>query len=218
MYASITFYQSLVRYSSLYHLYCRLVISKESSLETRGGCLVGVQVSPTSERRVHYCPALNLFVVYRRRAAKWYPILWYPYVVYRTSVRRGGGDPLANATHVVTSCRPLSSRRNPSALLVGTISVGERWAQRASWGALIAYHLTLSGQDLSLTACGLRHPAVGVATCKRIIFNILPVRCTFCGLMTSRIKLPEMNITCARITRMCVEICRKKKIRIINIF
>lgn len=44
---------------------------------------------------------------------------------------------------------------------VGTVSVGERWARRASWGALIAYHLTLSGQDLSLTACGLRHPAAG---------------------------------------------------------
>lgn len=126
-----------------------------------GWLLVGVQVSPTSERRVHYCSALNLFVVYRRRAAKWYPILWYPYVVYRTSVRRGGGDPLANATHVVTSCRPLSSRRNPSALLSRDFGWWEMSTERASWGALIAYHLTLSGQDLSLTACGLRHPAAG---------------------------------------------------------
>lgn len=103
-----------MRYTSLCHLYRDF---KRSSARSSGRVLVGVQVSPTSgARRVHYCPALNLFVVYRRRAAKWYPILWYPYGVRRSG---GGGEgaPLANATHVVTSRRPLSSRCNPGAPL-----------------------------------------------------------------------------------------------------
>lgn len=92
-----------------------IVILREAALEA-GRVLVGVQVSPTSgARRVHYCPALNLFVVYRRRAAKWYPILWCTPTVYVGAVAARG--PLANATHVVTSRRPLSSRCNPGAPL-----------------------------------------------------------------------------------------------------
>lgn len=84
-----------------------------------------------------------------------------PYVVYRASVRRQGGAPLRTRhmlLHHVAHCRRGAT---PALCWVGTVSVGERWAWRASWGALIAYHLTLSGQDLSLTACGLRHPAAG---------------------------------------------------------
>jgi len=95
--------------TSLCFLYYRIVISKESSFETREGAAHrGVQVSPTSERRVHYCSALNLFVVYRRRAAKWYPILWYPYVVYRASIRRRGKTLLRMRhmlLHHVAHCR-----------------------------------------------------------------------------------------------------------------
>lgn len=70
------------------------VISKKVANLKRRGVLVGVQVSPTSvERRVHYCPSLNLFVVYRRRAAKWYPILWYPYGVRSASELCARGGP-----------------------------------------------------------------------------------------------------------------------------
>lgn len=81
MYINMTFFFSIDHSRvTLYFAVC-IVISREAALEERR-VLVGVQVSPTSgARRVHYCPAFNLFVVYRRRAAKWYPILWYPYGV-----------------------------------------------------------------------------------------------------------------------------------------
>lgn len=113
------------------HFTVYIVVSWFRKNHHAGWLLVGVQVSPTSERRVHYCPTLNLFAVYRRRAAKWYPILWWPYVVYGTSGRlEGEGTPLRTRhmlLHHVAHCRRGAT---PALCWVGTISVSERRAQR----------------------------------------------------------------------------------------
>lgn len=125
------------------------------------------------------------------------------YVVPASCVREGGGEgPLANATHVVTSRRPLSSRRNPGAPLRRD---GFGWWEMSTetWGVLIAHHLTLRGQDLALTACGLRHPAAG-SRVNTLFWHLL----VFCGLTASPTELSKMNMLHTQwisdIFRVCV--------------
>lgn len=61
------------------------------------------------EGRHHYCPALNLFVVYRRWAAKWYPILWCPHGV-TSSEQRGEDIPHSTPPSALLPPPPLCER------------------------------------------------------------------------------------------------------------
>lgn len=124
MYINMTFFSSTGHSCvTLYFAVC-IVISREAALEARR-VLVGVQVSPTSgARRVHYCPALNLFVVYRRRAAKWYPILWYPYGVRRSG--SGEGPPCERDTCCYITSPIVVAMQPRCSAAFGTVSVGER--------------------------------------------------------------------------------------------
>lgn len=141
--------------------------------------MIGVQVSPLNGR-VHYCPTLNLFVVYRRRAAKWYPILWYPYDVHREAREQpsseGRGKEKALCEH--DTCCYITSPIVINATLALRCESGrfrlvrDEHARDMGSSNRVPLDTTQLGSPLNRVWSLPAKPLSRVATCKRIYFSV----------------------------------------------